>query len=79
MCLSWDAQSSEQKHHKKGRFEKKDGVDLHTMIKSMVAKELKQAVSTLGKRKSDEADFHAIEVVDGVCFGDSQTVGVERP
>jgi hypothetical protein len=61
MRLSWDAQSSEQKRHKKGRFEKKDGGDLHAMIKSMVAKELKQAASTLGKRKSEAADFHAIE------------------
>ena len=59
MHSNWDAQSSEQKLHKKGCFEK-DGGDLHAMIQSMVAKELKQAVMTIRKHKSKEANLHAI-------------------
>jgi hypothetical protein len=60
MRAAWDSQDSSQKRSKKGRSGAEGG-DLHAMVKNMVEKELKQAVSSLGKRKKDSSEILALE------------------
>jgi hypothetical protein len=60
MRAAWDSQDSSQKRSKKGRSGAEGG-DLHAMVQNMVEKELKQAVSNLGKRKKDSSEILALE------------------